>query len=61
MVSFASKKLGADIETNNCTSFELVEGPRSSMYAEILLRIASKAGYIASSLPLLVVNKVCID
>lgn len=61
MFSFANKKLGDDIDANSCSSFELGARPRFWTYAAMLLMMASKAEYIASSFPLLVVRSVYID
>lgn len=55
LLSFASKKLGEDIEEKSWRSFEEADALRFSRYAAILLITASKAGYIAVSLPWLVV------
>ena len=59
--SFARRKLGADIVVNRCISLELAWVLRSSRYAATLLIAASNAGYIASSLPWLVVMSIWMD
>lgn len=61
MFSLANKKLGDDIEAKSCSNLELVARPMFCTYAAILFRIASNAGYTASSLPLPVVSRVYID
>ena len=58
LFSFASKKLGEDIDAKSCKSFELEARPRFCTYAATLLMMASSAGYMASSFPLLVVSRV---
>jgi hypothetical protein len=58
LLSFASKKLGEDIDANSWSNFELGARPRFCTYAAMLLMMASRAGYMASSLPLLVVRRV---
>jgi hypothetical protein len=44
-----------DIEENNCRSFDEAAALKFSRYAAMLLMTANKAGYIAVSLPWLVV------
>jgi hypothetical protein len=61
LFSFANKKLGDDIEANKCISFELGALPRFCTYAAMLLMMANRAGYMASSFPLLVVSRVYMD
>ena len=58
LFSLANKKLGEDMDANSWSSFELGARPRFCTYAAMLLRIASNAGYMASSLPLPVVSSV---
>ena len=61
MFSFANKKPGEDIEANKCRSFELGALPRFCTYGAMLLRMANRAGYMASSFPLPVVRRVYMD
>lgn len=60
-VSFASRKAGADIEANNCTSFVLAAAERGLIWGATFAIIASNAGYTAPSLPLLPVIKLYMD
>jgi len=60
-VSFASRKAGADIEANSCTSFVLAAADRGLIWGATFAIIASNAGYTAPSLPLLPVIKLYID
>jgi hypothetical protein len=60
-LSFARRNPGDDIEENSCSNLELAFTPRFSKYAATLLIIASNAGYMASSLPLLLVMRLYID
>lgn len=49
------------MDAKSCKIFEQAVDDRRSTYAPIFLRIAISAGYTASSFPLLLVIKVCID
>ena len=61
LVSLARRNDGEDIDAKSCSSLRHDKALRCSRYAATLLIIASKAGYIASNLPLLLVMRVCID
>jgi len=61
LLSLESRKPGDDIEENNCNSFDEADALKSSRYAAILLMTARRAGYIAVSLPWLVVIILYID
>src|SRR5207237_4311850 len=60
-VSFASRKAGADIEANSCTSFALAAAERGLTWGATFAIIASNAGYTAPSLPLLPAIKLYMD
>ena len=59
--SFASRKVGADMEAKSWMSLVLAAADRFWMCGAMLATMASRAGYTALSFPLLVVIRVYID
>ena len=59
--SFANRKLGVDIDANNCSSFELADDERFLIEGAMFATVASNAGYTVLNFPLLPVIRLYID